>query len=137
MNHAFFVGNLGRDPELRALSNGDPVLNFPVGVDVGTPDNPKTMWVDCAVFGKRATALNQFLRVGTPVTVSGRVVLREFVNKDGITKQVLSLTCTDIDVHYARPGSDAERPAPAARRPAPATKARAGDVNDMDDDIPF
>lgn len=141
MNLAVFGGRLGRDAELNKMSNGDPVANFAVAVDVGTRDNPKTMWVDCALFGVRAEKLLPYLLKGLKVTVTGRVTLAEFQARDGSNKTALRLTCTDIDMHLPprEQGSDGgsayERPAP--RRPQPATKARAGDINDMDDDIPF
>ena len=50
MNLGIFTGNLGRDPELRQ-HNGDNVLGFPIGVQVGTRDKPQTMWIDCAIWG--------------------------------------------------------------------------------------
>jgi single-strand DNA-binding protein len=139
MNLGIFGGRLGRDAELNHMSNGDPVLNFSLAVDVGTKEAPKTMWVDCAIFGKRAQSLQPYMVTGTKATVSGRLILRDFTNKDGQPRQSLSMTCTDIDMHLPPRGSDGgstyERP--AARRSEPATKARAGDYNDMDDSIPF
>lgn len=141
MNLAIFGGRLGRDAELNHMQNGDPVANFALAVDVGTRDNPKTMWVDCALFGQRAEKLQPYLTKGLKATVSGRISLGEFKAKDGTDKTVLRLTCTDIDMHLppreqgSDGGSTYQRPAP--RRPEPATKARAGDINDMDDDLPF
>jgi len=143
MNLAIFGGRLGRDAELNKMSNGDPVANFAIAIDVGTRDNPKTMWVDCALFGERANKLQQYLTKGLKVTVSGRVSLAEFQARDGSNKTALRLTCTDIDMHLPprEPGSTGgyERPAasPApARERAPSPGARRPE-DDMDDDIPF
>jgi len=140
MNLGIFGGRLGRDAELNHMSNGDPVCNFSLAVDIGTKDVPKTMWIECAVFGKRAETLHPYLTKGTKLTVSGRVALDEYTSRtSGEKKTSLRLTCSDIDMHLPPRQTDGsstyERP--AARRPEPATKARAGDINDMHDDIPF
>lgn len=144
MNLGIFGGRLGKDADINTMSNGDPVCNFSLAVDIGTRDNPKTMWVECAVFGKRAESLHPYLTKGTKVTCSGRVSLDEYTSRQtGEKKTALRMTITEIDMHLPPRdrGSDGsstyERPAPAARRPAPATKARAGDFDDMHDDIPF
>jgi single-stranded DNA-binding protein len=63
MNIAILSGHLGRDPELRSV-NGDQVLSFSIGVSVGPRDSQETMWVDCSIWGKRATGLRALPRQG-------------------------------------------------------------------------
>lgn len=136
MNLGIFTGNLGRDPELRQ-HNGDNVLGFPIGVQVGTRDKPQTMWIDCAIWGKRASTLQQYLGKGMRVTVSGPVKLEEYQAKDGTPKTRLRLTVDQLDL----PPSGEHAPAPAPQqqapqqRPAPSTGGSGFD--DMDDDLPF
>lgn len=140
MNYAILTGNLGRDPELRQ-HNGDNVLSFPMGVQTGTKDNPSTMWVQCSLWGKRATSLQQYIFKGSRVQVGGPIRLEDFTGKDGTTKQALRLSIDQIDLP-PRPAQDdgqAPRPAPqAAARPAPrAAQPSPSGFDDMDDDIPF
>lgn len=97
MNLAIFTGNLGRDPELRT-ANGDSVLGFPIGVQSGTKDKPSTLWVSCALWGKRATSLQPYLSKGMRVTVSGPVKLEEYQAKDGSMKSNLRMTVDQIDL---------------------------------------
>jgi single-strand DNA-binding protein len=129
MNIAILTGNLGRDPELRQ-HNGDNILNFAIGVAIGTKDKPETMWVDCALWGKRATTLQQYMAKGQRLTVSGPIKLEEYKAKDGTPKTRLRLSVDQIDLP---PKGDA----PARPQQTQQTQQPVGDIADMDDDIPF
>lgn len=131
MNISILTGNLGRDPELRA-HNGDNILNFAIGVAIGTKDKPETMWVDCALWGKRATSLQPYLGKGMRVTVSGPIKLEEYKAKDGTMKSRLRLSVDQLDLP---PKNDQSSTAPAESRQNAA--AAPGAAGDMDDDIPF
>ena len=130
MNIAILTGNLGRDPELRQ-HNGDNILNFAIGVAIGTKDKPETMWVDCALWGKRATSLQPYMAKGHRVTVSGPIKLEEYKAKDGTPKTRLRLSVDQIDLP---PKGDAPAQTQQTQQPQ---SAPAGAMADMDDDIPF
>jgi single-strand DNA-binding protein len=130
MNFSIFTGNLGRDPELRQ-HNGDNILNFPIGVQTGNKEKPETMWVDCALWGKRATSLQPYMAKGQRVTVSGSIKLEEYKAKDGTPKTRLRLSVDQIDLP---PKGDAQ---PKQTQQTQQTQQPAGDMADMDDDIPF
>jgi single-strand DNA-binding protein len=130
MNISILTGNLGRDPELRQ-HNGDNILNFAIGVATGTKDKPETMWVDCALWGKRATSLQPYMAKGQRVTVSGPIKLEEYKAKDGTPKTRLRLSVDQIDLP---PKGDAQTQ--QTQQPKQ-TQQPAGDMADMDDDIPF
>lgn len=140
MNYAILTGNLGRDPEMRQ-HNGDNVLSFPIGVQTGTKDNPTTMWVQCSIWGKRATSLQPYLFKGSRVQVGGPIKLDDYQAKDGTTKQALRLTIDQLDLPpkpaqdqggYQQPQSQQQ---PTAN-PGQAQRGNSG-FDDMDDDIPF
>jgi single-strand DNA-binding protein len=132
MNLATLSGNLGRDPELRQ-HNGDNILNFPIGVQIGTKDKPETMWVDCALWGKRATSLQPYMAKGQRVTVSGPIKLEAYTAKDGTPKTRLRLSVDQIDLP---PKGDAPAQTQQAQQAKPAQAPSSG-FDDMDDDIPF
>lgn len=131
MNIAILTGNLGRDPELRQ-HNGDNILNFAIGVQTGTKDKPETMWVDCALWGKRATSLQPYMAKGHRVTVSGPIKLEAYTAKDGTAKTRLRLSVDQIDL----PPKASDAPAQTQQTQQPQS-APAGAMADMDDDIPF
>ena len=135
MNIGFFGGRLGRDVELKQLDRGDTVGNFPLAVEIGTKADPKTMWVDCSIWGKRADALAPYLIKGSKVTVSGRIVLETYNKKTGETGYRLHCNVNDVDLHGGCERSTTAAVPPAA--PAAARSDRAGPGRDLDDDIPF
>jgi len=130
MNLSILTGNLGRDPELRA-HNGDNILNFAIGVQTGTKNKPDTMWVDCALWGTRATTLQPYLAKGSRVTVSGPIKLEEYKASDGTLKSRLRLSVDQIDL----PPKMEQTSTPQEKTGA-LLKPSAG-VEDMADDIPF
>lgn len=133
MNIAILTGNLGRDPEPRQVGN-DTVLNFPIGVQTGTRDKPSTMWVDCALWGKRATSLEQYLAKGARVTVSGSIRMEEYQAKDGTTKSRLRLSVDQIDLPPRADQSPTQHQQDKSNGYQPQS---GGTVNDLTDDIPF
>jgi len=138
MNLGIFGGRLGRDSELNHVASmNEDVCNFSIAVDVGTKNNPKTLWVECALFGKRAQVLQPYLKKGLKVTVQGRISLEEFTSRQtGEKKTTLRLTVNDIDMHLP-PKEQGQQEAPARRERAAAQAPAAGPADDMDDDIPF
>ncbi|MCP4416464.1 MAG: single-stranded DNA-binding protein [Chloroflexi bacterium] len=74
-----FVGNLGADPEMRYMPNGQAVTNFSAASNrrwtdktTGEP-REETTWVRVAVWGNLAESVNQYLSKGRKVLVEGRL----------------------------------------------------------------
>jgi single-strand DNA-binding protein len=142
MHVGHFAGYLGRDAETRFLPSGDPVANFSIGVNTGAKDQPKTLWVDCALWGKRAEALAQYLVKGTPVTVCGDVDIRTYTKTDGTSGAALTCRVDKLTFGgksgdsggYREPSQSAAPAAPPRPRPQPAPQPAAAG---FDDDVPF
>lgn len=74
-----FVGNLGRDPEMRYTPTGQPVTSFSVAVNDNYTSSTgeqvkRTIWFRVSVWGKQAEIANQYLKKGSKVLVEGRLV---------------------------------------------------------------
>lgn len=140
MNTGFFTGNLGRDAELRHASNGDPVANFPLAVETGTRLTPKTMWIDCSVWGKRAEKLAPYLTKGKKVAVLGRVSQDHYTKRDGTPGFRIEVSCNEVEfLSINRQDQDQdqeEQPAAAPARPKQPAKQQAIPA-EFEDDIPF
>ncbi|HEY9075839.1 MAG TPA: single-stranded DNA-binding protein [Anaerolineaceae bacterium] len=72
------VGNLGRDPEMRYLPNGQPVTTFSVASsrqyqNANGEQIKETIWFRVSVFGKQAESCNMYLKKGSKVLVEGRL----------------------------------------------------------------
>ena len=125
MNLCTFSGRIGRDPELRHMPNGDPVLGWSLAVDTGTRDKPTTMWLDCQMFGKRAEAIEQYIAKGMKLVVSGRLAQQQYQANDGTTKTALRLSVDQLELP-PRGEAAPEESAPApARAPAPRRQTQA------------
>ena len=143
MNVGIFSGNLGCDAELNSTAE-DNVLNFSLGVNVGNRTEPETMWVSCALWGKRAETLKPYLVKGMKVTVTGSCKLRTYTKKDGGQATELTLNVQDLDLHgRGEKSGAAARPAGEAAKadgyqPQPkAAGTPAADFDQFDDDVPF
>ncbi len=75
MRRVEIIGNLGRDAELKVTNSGTNVLNFSVGAS-GSRKEDETVWHSCALFGKRAEVLAQYMKKGQKVFVRGEYKLR-------------------------------------------------------------
>lgn len=135
MNNWNISGRIGRDAELRQTPSGKAVANFTVAVDQRKGSEKSTLWVDCAIWEKRAEALAQYLTKATVVSVAGEAGVRTYQAKDGATRAVLTLNVREVTLLGG--GQRVERP--AAERAAPASApAASAPTHDFDDsEIPF
>lgn len=83
------VGNLGRDPEMRYLSNGQAVTNLSVATNrTYTNSNnervKETIWFRVTVWGRQAESCNQYLSAGRQVMVEGRLTPDRETNRPRI-----------------------------------------------------
>ena len=134
LNKVFISGNLTRSPELRATSGGTSVLDFGVAVNERRRNLQTGEWEDhanfvsCAMFGKRAEAVEKFLSKGAKVAIEGKLRYSSW-EKDGQKRSTLSVIVDEIEFMSRRDGQQAEqRP---ARQAQPEQDAYA------DDYIPF
>lgn len=88
MNVFTFSGNLGNDCRI-GNAGGTPVCNFSVAVKSGFGQNEQSIWIDCALWGKRAEGgLPGYLIKGQKVMVSGELGTREHDGKTYLTCRV-------------------------------------------------
>lgn len=130
MNLGIFTGRLGRDSETATVPNGDTVCNFSIAVEIGTKANPRVMWVECSLWGKRGESIGKYLVKGTKVSVAGRIGFEEYTKHDKTNGYRFLLNVNDIDMH-----SKPEQTANAYDAPKPTTASAPATIND--DDLPF
>lgn|SRR5512146_2060382 len=138
LNLCQFIGNLGRDPEVRRLSSGEPVVNLSLAVSESWRDKnsgerkEKTEWVRVTIFNENlAKVAEQYLRKGSKVYLSGQMQTRKWTDKDGADKYsteiVLNRFKGELVMLDSKPASE----------PARATQPANFDRSQMDDEIPF
>lgn len=100
MSNVFsFTGTVGRDAEVRTTPSGQVVLNVTVANNIGFGDRQQTIWIRVALWGKRAEGqLQNYLKKGQQVFVSGELSQSEYQANDGTTKTSLELNANIIDL---------------------------------------
>lgn len=87
LNNCQFIGNLGRDPETRALPNGDKVTTITIACtekwkSKDGESKEKTEWIRCVLWGGLAGIAEKYLRKGSKIYLDGRMETRKY-EKDG------------------------------------------------------
>jgi single-strand DNA-binding protein len=161
VNKVILIGNLGADPEVRRLGNGEPVVNLRIATSESWRDKQsgerreKTEWHTVVIFNENiAKVAEQYLRKGSKVYIEGQLQTRKWQDKTGAerytTEVVVQRYRGELTMLEGRGegagaaggptedrggGGDFGRGAPMERRPA--MSSGGGRPADMDDDIPF
>ena len=144
MSNVFsFTGTVGRDAEVRYTPAGLAVLNVTVANNIGFGDKQQTVWIRVALFGKRAEgALQNYLKKGQQVFVSGELSQSEYRANDGTTKTTLELNANIIDLVGKRNETGASASsypqATSSRPPLPQANSGLDNFDEpYDDEVPF
>lgn len=93
VNKVILVGNLGRDPEIRRLNSGDPVVNLRIATSEQWRDKAsgekreKSEWHNVVIFNEQlAKVAENYLRKGSKVYVEGSLQTRKWTDQNGAEK---------------------------------------------------
>ena len=149
VNKVILVGNLGRDPEVRQLQDGNPVVNLSLATSENWRDKAsgerreRTEWHRIVIFNEHLADIAQkYLHKGSKIYVEGQLQTRKWTDQDGrdrysteIVLQRFRGELTMLDTRGSE-GGDYERSSePAAA--SPAGGGGGGGSGDIDDEIPF
>jgi single-strand DNA-binding protein len=135
VNKFIGIGNLGKDPEMRFMPNGNAVCNFSVAISERYKDKTSgemkevTEWVNIVMFGKLAEIAGEYLAKGSKVYVEGKLKTEKYTDKTtGADRYTTKVVAEKMDMLSSK--SEGK---PAATRPT------APPVPDdfPEDDIPF
>jgi single-strand DNA-binding protein len=150
VNKVILVGNLGKDPEVRRMTSGEPVVNLSLATSESWRDKAsgerkeKTEWHRVVIFNKNlAEVAEKYLRKGSKVYVEGQLQTRKWTDKDGAEKYSTEVVLqnfrgelTMLDGRNGGEGGGAGGFGGGSRSgagEAPASFQR----DEMDDEIPF
>lgn len=92
VNKVILVGNLGQDPEVRYMPNGNGVANISIATTDSWKDKntgqmqERTEWHRVVLFGKLAEVAGEYLRKGSQVYIEGRLQTRKWTDQSGQEK---------------------------------------------------
>ena len=91
LNKCMFIGDVGKDGELRYTQSGTAVVNFGLACTESRPDESKpsgwaqqTEWVNCVVWAERAERIHPLILKGNKLYVEGKLQTRDWVDPQGV-----------------------------------------------------
>jgi single-strand DNA-binding protein len=159
INKVILIGNLGADPETRAMPSGTTVANLRVATSENWRDKQtgeqqeRTEWHRVALFGRLAEVAGEYLRKGSQVYIEGSLRTRKWQDKQGNDRYSTEIIGNDLQMLGGRGGGAGTGAASASggasesashsgggAAPSHSEEAgggAAGRSDDFDDDIPF
>lgn len=93
VNKVILVGNLGRDPEVRRLGSGEPVVNLRIATSETWRDKQsgerkeRTEWHSVVIFNENlAKVAEQYLKKGSKIYIEGQLQTRKWQDQSGVEK---------------------------------------------------
>ena len=150
INKVILVGNVGNDPEVRYMPNGNAVANVSIATseswkDKGTGEQQeRTEWHRVVFFNRLGEIVEQYVKKGSKLYVEGRLQTRSW-DQDGVKRYSTEIVANEMQMLDSRGGqSDSDY---GQQRSAPPQQSsgggggsqqpQAGNFDNFDDDIPF
>ena len=136
LNKASIIGNLGGDPDIRVLQNGDPVANLTVATTEkwkgkDGEKHEKTEWHRVTLYSPLSKVAQDYLNKGSQVYIEGRLETRKWTDKAGVDRYTTEIIGQKL-VMLGKPSGQSFKP------PTPKNESAVDSgFGDMDDDIPF
>ena len=149
VNKVILVGNLGRDPEVRSLNDGSPVVNLSVATSESWKDKAtgerkeRTEWHRVVIFNENlANVAKNYLKKGSKVFLEGQLQTRKWTDQEGkerysteVVLQRFRGELVMLDSRGSGEGAFASQDGQAKVAGKGAEPKGGGD--DLDDEIPF
>jgi single-strand DNA-binding protein len=165
VNKVILIGNLGADPETRAMPSGSTVANLRIATTENWKDRTsgenqeRTEWHRVALFGKLAEIASEYLRKGSQVYIEGSLRTRKWQDKQGNERYSTEIVGNEMQMLGGRGGAGGggggegygsrssgagggggrQGPPPDEYDQSPPSGGGSGGgrADDLDDDIPF
>lgn len=145
VNKVILVGNLTRDPEMRSLPSGQPVINFGIATnrvwrDKEGQKQQQADFHNIVAFGKLAETVHQYMKKGNMMYVEGRLTTRIWDAQDGTKRSRTEVIAENVQFGPRSmaqgSGSFSHGPSGAASAsPPPSSAEDVGTVEYPEDDV--
>ena len=129
INKVILVGNLGGDPEVRYMPNGNAVTNITIATSESWKDKQtgqqqeRTEWHRVVFFNRLAEIAGEYMRKGGKVYVEGSLRTRKWQDQQGQDRYTTEIVASEMQLLDSRGGNDGGyqqggyAPAPQAQAP--------------------
>ena len=136
VNKVILIGNLGKDPETRYMSNGDAVTNITLATtdtwkDKNGEKQEKTEWHNVVAWRKLAEIVGEYLKKGKKVYIEGKLQTRSY-EKDGVKRYMTEIVADQMIMLDSGGGSGRGSAGSSMSEPSHASSDAP-----KDDDLPF
>ncbi|MCW5573503.1 MAG: single-stranded DNA-binding protein, partial [Steroidobacteraceae bacterium] len=113
INKVILIGNLGQDPETRAMPSGSSVTNIRVATSESWKDKQsgemkeRTEWHSVAMFGRLAEIAGEYLKKGSQVYIEGALRTRKWQDKQGNDRYTTEIIANEMQMLGGRGGGAA------------------------------
>lgn len=109
VNKVILIGNLGQDPEVRYMPNGNAVANITVATSESWKDQQgqaqeRTEWHRCVLYRRLAEIAGEYLKKGSKVYLEGRLQTREWQDQQGQKRHTTEIVINDLQMLDGRSG---------------------------------
>jgi len=130
VNKVILVGRLGKDPELKKMSNGESVTNLTLATTENWKDKSgakqeKTEWHNLVFYRRLAEIAGQYLAKGSQIYIEGKLQTRKWQTKEGQDRYTTEIVVSEMQMLGGKSGIQPIQPATQAVK------------QDEDSDIPF
>ncbi|WP_072281930.1 single-stranded DNA-binding protein [Rappaport israeli] len=114
VNKVIIVGNLGADPDMRYMPNGEAVVNISVATSETWNDKhtgekrEKTEWHRIVAFRRLGEIIGQYCKKGSKIYVEGRLQTRKWQNKEGVDQYTTEIIADQIQMLDSRSGGSSD-----------------------------
>ena len=144
INKVILVGNLGKDPEVRAISTDRKVANFSLAATESYKNKngervDQTEWHNVVFYGPIAEGIERYLRKGSQIYVEGKIRTRSYDDKDGVKKYITEIIGDTMTMLGSRGSSDSRGSSSGSSASSPVMES-AGSFEPQAsgaDDLPF
>ena len=111
INKVILVGNLGADPETRAMPSGTTVANLRIATSESWRDKQsgeqqeRTEWHRVALFGRLGEIAAEYLKKGSQVYIEGSLRTRKWQDKQGNERYSTEIVASDMQMLGGRGGA--------------------------------
>ena len=108
VNLVIILGNLGNDPEMRYMPNGDLVANLSIATsetwnDKNTGEKrEKTEWHRVVAYRKTAEIIGQYTRKGSKLYVEGKLQTRKWTDNNGVDRYTTEIIADSVQLLDSR-----------------------------------
>ena len=143
INKVILVGNLGQDPDTKAMPSGTTVCNLRIATSESWKDKQtgemkeQTEWHSVALFGRLAEVAGEYLRKGSQVYIEGRLRTRKWQDKQGNDRYTTEIVGNEMQMLGGGRGAMGGGEGRGAARTEAEPVRSSTEKDDFDDDIPF